>query len=397
MSFQLYLINGYRVELTVANVGINHKLDSELVAVYATNAQLPSMPMADNCCLVGMVNGKTAYLESTNIALFDEFVANGNGLFSFTIQRVIVDDDELVDTIKLKTGATIYFIVKQSIYTVNVVNVYSNYELQQTRDSAHATTFELIEYITREFVNDYIGTLPKFEGLDLDINTLQGHVVHAERAESSTQDVVNKLMSSIENLQVESEQRAEIIKNSPLSIANDSSVIASAPIMDADVARNHANYVNEVIAFKGLRRPEPIAVSTVPTISRNGGDFRIDSNSYILDDAPEEIELTPQQPLLKRATTPYGVKAWKVHFVIGANVKITFDKLIPACKLERVRHCENGNVHKISLSSIRKDGAFDCAYITVNKGEYIYFLANGIYIDVKITNVEFYDNLPKIE
>ncbi|AMN83787.1 hypothetical protein D5b_00366 [Faustovirus] len=369
MAVTFVLLNEYSVKLQVSNVEKFDNLKTD-VAIYAANKQLPSMPINNNCYLIGGAPNAFKYVETVGIVNFKVYLGTHEVSFDNALLTE-TDINNYVNRVELKMGEPIYFIRDGSIYTLDVVEIYQTENNDIKREKIRVDTIELLDYIRYNFIADYTAALPPAP-MQVPVQV----PMQVPLQVPSQNPEINKLMSEIDALKLESDQ-------AKLSIVDGASVVASAPIIEPENANFNAN------AWIGLKRPEPIPVSQVEVPQSLQGDFRIDANSYILDDNNDDIELTVDAPLIKRATSPHGIKAWKVNHIHNTRVKLTFDKIIPACKFTRVSHTAEGRIIKLPVNPIRDDEAYDCVYTTVFKNEYIYFLANDVYIDVKIVKVEF--------
>lgn len=364
MSLTFAVSNGYSAQIKVVNMTPRPCLNLD-AAVFVSNAQLPFMPVNENYYLVG----KGVYVQFAKVEEFETFTSELVGDWSFeNAANAIPSEGGETKGVKLAAGRSIYFIAEKALYEVMIERVFETEEPTTQRRDTRVDTEELLEYIRISFVKDHLATLPK----PLDSN---GDIPVENPA---MQDAVAQLLSEIDGLKVDID--------SNLSIANDASINASAPEMEPSTANN-------TNVFARLRRPEPILGSSVAAPEVLIAIPRPNlSDSYVLEKAPEKIKLAPTNSIIERGATPSGLKAWKVnHIANPMRVKLTFDKLIPACKLTRVSCDLQGRITLMGVDPIRKDGAYDSVYTTIRNGEYIYFLANELYIDVILTKVEYSD------
>lgn len=375
MSMIIATNTGYNVEFNVLNVNSSSKLGFGPAALYVPYEQLPrreGMVKLGGSAVIGKHNGKLAYSISLNIDSFLQAVQVGKDVASFDNNVVIEDKEWNIGVIDLTVGKSIWFIDNKAVYECGVIGIFDPVE-GECKDKLTVTTSDLLEYVEFTFPNEF----KVKENPELVVNETPVPNTTTEREIEDLMNDLNELNESVNKL-------SNVVTN--LSIANDTieaSVNTDNMLVSTQVEQT--GNVGEVGKVVEPIASEPkhilVGLQTLPTTL---------NDSYILETPINDVELSLAKPIIKRAINQFGLKCWQVAYQGDVRLKLTFDKIIPECDLRLVRVYDDGKVLCGSkVTPIREDKQYDSVRANLGNYEYIHFTANGVYIDVQITSVDF--------
>nr|QBR99035.1 hypothetical protein [Faustovirus mariensis] len=379
MSMIIATNTGYNVEFNVLNVNSSSKLGFGQAALYVPYEQLPrheGMVKLGGSAVIGKHNGKLAYSISLNIDSFLQAVQVGKDVASFDNNVVIEDKEWNISVIDLVVGKSIWFIDNKAVYECGVIGIFDPVE-GECKDKLTVNTSDLLEYVEFTFPNEFkVKENPEL-------------IVNESSQVTTTEREIEDLMKDLNQLNDSVNQLAQVIPN--LSIANDTieasvntdnmlaSEKPSAPLMEQVIEATNGNVG---VVAEPMPECEHILVGLQQVDTLN--------ESYVLETPTTDVELALAKPILKRAVNKLGLKCWKANYQGDVRLKLTFDKIIPECELRLVRIYEDGQILVGDrVTPIRSDKQYDSVRANVGNNEYIHFTANGVYIDVMITSVEF--------
>lgn len=358
MSMIIATSTGFNVEFNVLNVNSSDKLGYGPAALYVPYEQLPryeGMVKLGGSALIGKHNGKLAYSISSNIENFMQYMQATSQVINFDNQVVIHEKEWNIGVIELQVGKSIWFIDNKAIYECGIIGVFDPVD-GECKDKIEINTNDLLEYIEFTFPKEFkienspelvVNEIKTDEQITKEMKDLIGDL---ERLNESVNDLIN-IHTAGTNLSI-----ADDVSKIEASVNTDN-MLASAPVMEPPAPAPSVESLNE---------------------------------SYVLEQPiTNKIELSINQPILRRAINPLGLKCWKANYGNDTRFKLTFDKLIPECELRIVRTYEN-NMLRIGgvVTPLRADKQYDSVTTCIGNNEYIHFTANGVYIDVNIISVD---------